>query len=130
MAWRASSLNERYGLRLGIAHSCDRWEGMPRPAAGRPQCRGGHRHPQDLPPGAGPARAVILRVESRPAPGLLRAAAEDEPDGALALPFPRSEEFQHPLIVDAFARECEADLVRQVEVAGADGIGVAECADP
>ena len=76
---------------------------------------------------AGP---VILRVQSRPSARLADAAGLDEPDDALALAAPRSEELQHPVVVDALPGERVADLVREVVVADAHCIGVAEGADP
>ena len=104
---------------------------MPRPAAWRVQCHAGLRHPQGIRcDSVASAVAVVLGVKPRPAPGLVRAAQPDQPDDPLTLTRPRCEQLEHPVVVRSGAGEREADLVREVVVADADGIGVAECADP
>src|SRR5690606_13674098 len=76
------------------------------------------------------AIAVVLGGQARTPPGLDDAAGEDHPDRALALTRPRGEEGDHPLVVRPAAGEGVADLVREVVVADADGVRIAERADP
>ena len=76
------------------------------------------------------AGAVILGMQPGSAPRLPRAARADQADDPLTVTRPRRQELQHPVVVDAASREREAHLMREVEVADAHGIGVAERADP
>ena len=57
---------------------------------------------------------------------LAHATGREESDDALPLPAPRFEERQHPVVVSARSGEGVADLVGEVEVAHAHGVGVAE----
>src|SRR6187402_2637248 len=79
---------------------------------------------------AASAGSVILGMQPGSAPRLPRAARADQADDPLTVTRPRRQELQHPVIVDAAARKREAHLMREVEVADAHGIGVAERADP
>ena len=69
---------------------------------------------------------MILGVQSRRAARLADAARFDQPNDALTLSRPRGEELQHRVVVDTCSGEGVPDRVGEVEVADADGIGVAE----
>ena len=59
-------------------------------------------------------------------PGFAHAGRREQTDDPLPVPSPRLEQVQHPLVIGAMSGEGEAHLVREVVVADADRIGVAE----
>ena len=73
--------------------------------------------------------ALVCGRARRPPPRLERPAQHDEPDRPLPVPPPRLEQLDHAVVVDAITGEREPDLVGEVVVAHAHGVGIAERPD-
>ena len=72
------------------------------------------------------ARAVILGVKPWRSARLDDAARCDEADHALTVPPPRLEQLEHAVVIGSRARQGVADVVGEMVVADAHGVGVAE----
>src|SRR5690606_35163219 len=78
---------------------------------------------------AGSAVAVVLHVQPRATAGLDDARGRDEADDALPVSAPWLEQLEHAVVVRALSGERVTDVVCEMEVADAHGVGIAEGTD-